>query len=253
MGYKLYKLHCLIIKCHKRIKERKQRRKLFLTLIMLILSRPQLQKELDINFRLSVSSSEEKPKKKTKKSTKVLLLLTKLINSVYLVDKDNICLHSSDKSCLLPQKTLRQNEPTSPSLPKHKKMPFVAGTVRQFLCSALTKNHILLTVSLFLIPFDCFFFISPYLSQSTSPSHSVHANIQSILHMMKHHQPQLCERVSALQKSGCGAKKSLQKDFSPSSTTSHKPDREPEKLDQSLGSLSDLLLALQDELGQMSL
>ncbi|KAE8286805.1 Centrosomal protein cep57l1 Centrosomal protein 57kDa-like protein 1 Centrosomal protein of 57 kDa [Larimichthys crocea] len=142
----------------------------------------QLQKELDINFRLSVSSSEEKPKKKTKKSTK---------------------------------KTLRQNEPTSPSLPKHKKMPFVAGT-------------------------------------STSPSHSVHANIQSILHMMKHHQPQLCERVSALQKSGCGAKKSLQKDFSPSSTTSHKPDREPEKLDQSLGSLSDLLLALQDELGQMS-
>lgn len=126
---------------------------------MLILSRPQLQKELDINFRLSVSSSEEKPKKKTKKSTKVLLLLTKLINSVYLVDKDNICLHSSDKSCLLPQKTLRQNEPTSPSLPKHKKMPFVAGTVRQFLCSALTKNHILLTVSLFLIPFDCFFYL----------------------------------------------------------------------------------------------
>ncbi|TKS75584.1 Centrosomal protein cep57l1 [Collichthys lucidus] len=144
----------------------------------------QLQKELDINFRLSVSSSEEKPKKKTKKST---------------------------------EKTLRQNEPTSPRLPKHKKMPFVAGT-------------------------------------STSPSHSVHANIQSILHMMKHHQPQLCERVSALQKSGCGAKKSLQKDFSPSSTTlpPHKPDREPEKLDQSLGSLSDLLLALQDELGQMS-
>ncbi|KAG8011340.1 Centrosomal protein of 57 kDa, partial [Nibea albiflora] len=30
----------------------------------------QLQKELDINFRLSVSSSEEKPKKKTKKTTK---------------------------------------------------------------------------------------------------------------------------------------------------------------------------------------
>lgn len=70
---------------------------------------------------------------------------------------------------------------------------------------------------------------------------------------MKHHQPQLCERVSTLHRSGCGAKKSLQKDFSPSSTTSHKPEREPKQADQSLGSLSDLLLALQDELGQMSL
>lgn len=70
---------------------------------------------------------------------------------------------------------------------------------------------------------------------------------------MKHHQPQLCERVSALHKSGCGAKKSLQKDFSPPSNTSNKPEREPKQADQSLGSLSDLLLALQDELGQMSL
>ncbi|XP_044024413.1 centrosomal protein CEP57L1 isoform X2 [Siniperca chuatsi] len=138
-----------------------------------------LRKELDINLRLTVPTSEEmKPKKKTKKTIK---------------------------------KTSRQNELASPSGPRHKKMPFVAGT-------------------------------------STSPSHSVHANIQSILHMMKHHQPQLCERVSSLHRSGCGAKKSLQKDFSSSSTT----DRELEQADQSLGSLSDLLLALQDELGQMS-
>ncbi|XP_041814927.1 centrosomal protein CEP57L1 [Chelmon rostratus] len=142
-----------------------------------------LQKELDINLRLSVPTTEEmKPKKKIKKTTK---------------------------------KTSRQNELASPSGPRHQKMPFVAGT-------------------------------------STSPSHSVHANIQCILHMMKHHQPQLCERVSTLHRSGCGAKKSLQKDFSPSSTTSHKPEREPKQADQSLGSLSDLLLALQDELGQMS-
>ncbi|XP_038583369.1 centrosomal protein CEP57L1 isoform X2 [Micropterus salmoides] len=141
------------------------------------------EKELDINLRLSLPSSEEiKPKKKTKKTTK---------------------------------KTSRQKELASPSGPRHKQMPFVAGT-------------------------------------STSPSHSVHANIQSILHMMKHHQPQLCERLSSLYKSGCGAKKSLQKDFSPSCTTSHKPDREREQAAQSLGSLSDLLLALQDELGQMS-
>lgn len=71
--------------------------------------------------------------------------------------------------------------------------------------------------------------------------------------MMKHHQPQLCERVSALQRSGCGAKKSLQKAFSPTSATLRKTEREPEQAEQSLGSLSDLLLALQDELGQMSL
>ncbi|XP_029318452.1 centrosomal protein CEP57L1 [Cottoperca gobio] len=130
----------------------------------------ELQKEMNINFRLSLPATEEiKPKKKTKKTTK---------------------------------KTSRQNELASPS---RKRMPFVAGT-------------------------------------STSPSHSVHANIQSILHMMKHHQPQLCERVSALHRSGCAAKKSLQKDFAPSSTDT----------DLSLGSLSDLLLALQDELGQMS-
>nr|XP_046228502.1 centrosomal protein CEP57L1 [Scatophagus argus] len=142
-----------------------------------------LQKELDINLRLSLTTTEEiKSKRKTKKTTK---------------------------------KISGQDELASPSSPRHKKMPFVAGT-------------------------------------STSPSHSVHANIQSILHMMKHHQPQLCEQVSALQRSGCRVKKSLQKDFSQSSKTSHKPDRDPEQADQPLGSLSDLLLALQDELGQMS-
>ncbi|KAK5852894.1 hypothetical protein PBY51_006729 [Eleginops maclovinus] len=143
----------------------------------------ELQKELNINFQLSLLKTEEiKPKKKTKKTTK---------------------------------KTSRQKELASPSSPRHKIMPFVAGT-------------------------------------STSPSHSVHANIQSILHMMKHHQPQLCERVSAMHRSGCAAKKSLQRDFSPPSTTCNKPDRDPQRVEESLGSLSDLLLALQDELGQMS-
>ncbi|KAM3602249.1 uncharacterized protein V6R79_000660 [Siganus canaliculatus] len=111
------------------------------------------------------------------------------------------------------KKTSRQNELASAVSPSHKKMPFVAG-------------------------------------MSTSPSHSVHANVQSILHMMKHHQPQLCERVSALHRS---AKKSLHKDFPPSSTASHQhPREELKQAHESLGSLSDLLLALQDELGQMS-
>ncbi|KAM4713332.1 centrosomal protein CEP57L1 isoform 2-T2 [Anableps anableps] len=106
-------------------------------------------------------------------------------------------------------KTLKQNEVGSGSL-RHKKIPFVIGT-------------------------------------STSPSHSVHANVQSILHMMKHHQPQLCERMSALQRSGCRVKKNLENDFSDSVP---KPDSPP--ADQSQTLLSDLLLALQDELGQMT-
>uniref|UniRef100_A0A3P8TF92 Centrosomal protein 57kDa-like protein 1 n=1 Tax=Amphiprion percula TaxID=161767 RepID=A0A3P8TF92_AMPPE len=135
----------------------------------------ELQRELDVNLRLSVPTTEEKKaKKKTKKTVKTEVAL---------------------------------------SSPRRQKMPFVAGT-------------------------------------STSPSHSVHANVQTILHMMKHHQPQLCERVSALHRTGCGAKKSLQKDFPPSSTALHKPDSLPP--DQLLSSLSDLLLGLQDELGQMS-
>lgn len=77
----------------------------------------------------------------------------------------------------------------------------------------------------------------------------MHANVQSILHMMKHHQPLLCERVSALHRTGCGARKSLRMDAQPAA----RRDGEAEPDAQSLGSLSDLLLALQDELGQMSL
>ncbi|KAG7265009.1 hypothetical protein CRUP_016734 [Coryphaenoides rupestris] len=80
--------------------------------------------------------------------------------------------------------------------------------------------------------------------ESTSPSHSVHANMQSLLHMMKHHQPQLCHRVRSLHQSRGGARKSLRRALS---TGPHTAGPAPP-----LGSLSDLLLALQDELGQMS-
>lgn len=80
------------------------------------------------------------------------------------------------------------------------------------------------------------------LSQSTSPSHSVNANVQSVLHLMKHRNPRLCERVSALQKS-----------VSENQQTQRRPPSSPSKATSTLGSLSDLLLALQDELGQMSL
>ncbi|CAB1453775.1 unnamed protein product [Pleuronectes platessa] len=63
---------------------------------------------------------------------------------------------------------------------------------------------------------------------------------------------QLAQATLSTPTSGCGAKKSLQKDFSPSPTGLKKPDGLSEQTDQPLGSLSDLLLALQDELGQMS-
>ncbi|XP_034025125.1 centrosomal protein cep57l1-like isoform X2 [Thalassophryne amazonica] len=135
----------------------------------------QLQREFDLNVKLSNSAAEEmNPKRQTKRTVK---------------------------------KKLRPKQSASPRRSRCKHVPFVTGT-------------------------------------STSPSHSVHANLQSILHMMKHHQPQLCEGVRELQRAGSGAKKSLQKSFSPDSRL--KPPAE------SLGSLSDLLLALQDELGQMS-
>ncbi|XP_073673169.1 centrosomal protein CEP57L1 [Garra rufa] len=92
----------------------------------------------------------------------------------------------------------------APTTPKAKRLPFVAGT-------------------------------------STSPSHSVNANVQSVLHLMKHRNPRLCERVSALQKS-----------VSENQRAQRRPPSSPSRASSSLGSLSDLLLALQDELGQMS-
>ncbi|CAB1340051.1 unnamed protein product [Coregonus sp. 'balchen'] len=124
-------------------------------------------------------------------------------------------LEKLERDCLKLSKTqsvaektslVRQEAPAPPGFPKNK-LPFVAGT-------------------------------------STSPSHSVHANMQSILHMMKHHQPQLCERVRSLRRSGStGARRALHR--APSTSP-------PGPAGLALGSLSELLLALQDELGQMS-
>lgn len=71
-----------MVKCQQRIR----------ILTMLLLSYPQLQKELDINLRLSVPTTEEiKPKKKTRKTIKVLFSLIKLIKCLYLVDEENMC------------------------------------------------------------------------------------------------------------------------------------------------------------------
>ncbi|KAJ8355674.1 hypothetical protein SKAU_G00184680 [Synaphobranchus kaupii] len=102
----------------------------------------------------------------------------------------------------LPRKTAAL-APAPQPFPKAKQMPFVAGT-------------------------------------SAGPSHSVSANVQSVLHMLKHHQPQLCERLHSLGRSG--------------SETRRGPRKAPSagQAGPVLGNLSELLLALQDELGRMS-
>ncbi|XP_051500984.1 centrosomal protein CEP57L1 [Myxocyprinus asiaticus] len=100
--------------------------------------------------------------------------------------------------------SVKMEAPPPQYLPKAKCLPFVAGT-------------------------------------STSPSHSVNANVQSVLHMMKHRNPRLCERVSALQNSG-----------SESQRAQRRPPSSPSKAASALGSISEILLTLQDELGQMS-
>ncbi|XP_056150896.1 centrosomal protein CEP57L1 [Lampris incognitus] len=143
----------------------------------------ELQREMDINLRLSPPAAEEIKPKKTKGTSRKV---------------------TSSTQC----------EPASLSSLQSKQIPFVAGT-------------------------------------STSPSHSVHANVQSILHMMKHHQPQLCERVRSLHRSGCKAKRSLHRTLAASSTAPSERETWNGPA-QSLDSLSDLLVALQDELGQMS-
>ncbi|TSL47636.1 Centrosomal protein cep57l1 [Bagarius yarrelli] len=67
---------------------------------------------------------------------------------------------------------------------------------------------------------------------STSPSYSVNANVQSVLHLLKTRQPRLCEK----KRSGSQRASQLQSDSAMAA----------------MGSLSELLLALQDELGHMS-
>ncbi|KAF5890548.1 centrosomal protein CEP57L1, partial [Clarias magur] len=76
---------------------------------------------------------------------------------------------------------------------------------------------------------------------STSPSHSVNANVQTVLHLLKTRQPRLCERMQSLP--GSEPKKR---------TGVHRAPESADDAAAALGSLSDLLLALQDELGHMS-
>ncbi|XP_041107553.1 centrosomal protein CEP57L1 [Polyodon spathula] len=80
---------------------------------------------------------------------------------------------------------------------------------------------------------------------STSPSHSVRANVQNVLHIMKYHNPKLYDGSHALPASSPRrAERAEKRSFCRSASSC--------SASSSLGSLSELLLALQDELGQMS-
>ena len=71
-------------------------------------------------------------------------------------------------------------------------------------------------------------------TQSTGKSHAVGANIQTVLSMMKNHNPTLCNAVTR-----------VQRQYAPSSGSSSSHESEQ--------GLEELLLGLQDEFGHMSL
>ncbi|KAM6086309.1 centrosomal protein CEP57L1 isoform 2-T3 [Theristicus caerulescens] len=75
---------------------------------------------------------------------------------------------------------------------------------------------------------------------SVGSSHSVSANVQSVLHIMKHRNPRISSRSQGGATSGISERSALSKSVSSCSTSP-----------TATRSLSDLLLAIQDELGQM--
>ncbi|KAK4824334.1 hypothetical protein QYF61_013669, partial [Mycteria americana] len=77
--------------------------------------------------------------------------------------------------------------------------------------------------------------------KSVGSSHSVSANLQSVLHIMKHRNPRTSSRRQGGATSGISGRSALSKSVSSCSTSP-----------TATRSLSDLLLAIQDELGQMS-
>ncbi|KAM6208447.1 centrosomal protein CEP57L1 isoform 1-T1 [Sarcoramphus papa] len=77
--------------------------------------------------------------------------------------------------------------------------------------------------------------------KSVSSSHSVSANVQSVLHIMKHRNPRISSQSQGAATSGISGRSALSKSVSSCSTSP-----------TATRSLSDLLLAIQDELGQMS-
>ncbi|NWI60489.1 CEP57 protein, partial [Calyptomena viridis] len=81
--------------------------------------------------------------------------------------------------------------------------------------------------------------------KSTSPSHSVAANVQHVLHLMKQHTKALCNRRVVNDTP-------LAKPTSPASKSKSRRPSLPMDSSSSREELSEVLLTLQDEFGQMS-
>ncbi|OWK53675.1 Centrosomal protein [Lonchura striata] len=81
--------------------------------------------------------------------------------------------------------------------------------------------------------------------KSTSPSHSVSANVQHVLHLMKHHSKALCNRHVV---NDCPAKPTSAGHPASKSRQTYMPMDSSSSQEE----LSEVLLTLQDELGQMS-
>ncbi|XP_021392223.3 centrosomal protein of 57 kDa [Lonchura striata] len=81
--------------------------------------------------------------------------------------------------------------------------------------------------------------------KSTSPSHSVSANVQHVLHLMKHHSKALCNRHVV---NDCPAKPTSAGHPASKSRQTYVPMDSSSSQEE----LSEVLLTLQDELGQMS-
>ncbi|XP_010132317.1 PREDICTED: centrosomal protein CEP57L1 [Buceros rhinoceros silvestris] len=77
--------------------------------------------------------------------------------------------------------------------------------------------------------------------KSVSSSHSVSANVQSVMHILKHRNPRVSSQSQGGGTSGISRRRALSKSVCTCSTSP-----------AATGSLSDLLLAIQDELGHMS-
>ncbi|KAJ8280410.1 hypothetical protein GJAV_G00054230 [Gymnothorax javanicus] len=135
---------------------------------------------------------------------------------------------------------LQSVSPTSGKASKDKKRKTAAKKPRQHHHSYAQPHY---RLSLGDVPF--------VVGTSTSTSHSVRANVQYVLHLMKQHNPQFCnDRVLGglpLARRSCRTTRSSVKKASASRSSSSSSSSSPCSEE-----LSELLLALQDEFGHMS-
>ncbi|MGH0135708.1 UNVERIFIED_CONTAM: hypothetical protein FKN15_026192 [Acipenser sinensis] len=171
-----------------------------------LLQKKQIQEQAEVHTKLEkLEVLEQECLKLTATQTKAEMKIQQLEQK--LLKEEHQCKLVQEKAAQRIA-SAKKELPVPPIYHKAKALPFVAGT-------------------------------------STSPSHSVRANVQNVLHIMKYHNPKLYDGSHALhvrspRSTDPAEKRSFRRPASSCSATS------------SVGSLSELLLALQDELGQMS-